>query len=65
MPTKHTGHCDNCNINFEVIITWSNNDTGEDVSNIKPHVCPQCGKTYTMRFDTDPSRWYGVIGSNG
>lgn len=65
MSTSHKGHCNNCDNDFDVIITWTNNDEGNDVSDINPRVCPKCGHTYVMRFDVDSSKWHGVIGSNG
>jgi hypothetical protein len=62
--TKHTGTCSNCKKSFEVIITWTDNDKAQNVSDMQPRICPFCSSSYTMRFDVDPSKWHGVYSTN-
>ena len=55
--------CDKCN--HEQIIKFQFDDEGEYIAST-PFVCENCFNcSYTIKFDTDVTKWHGVIGSNG
>lgn len=63
MIKEKVAKCDKCN--HEQIIKFQFDDGGNYICST-PFVCEKClNCSCVIKFDTDPTKWHGVIGSNG